>query len=126
MRQADLSQWTNDRPLFPDARPVAPSAVRWITRTLEEAGFETWAVGGAIRDLGDQLVQLALERLMQTRLQPLLERHVVPGLLDQHRAAVPGDGIQGVPHFQQLTHARGEPLHPLAELRGRRGPAGLA
>jgi tRNA nucleotidyltransferase (CCA-adding enzyme) len=24
--------------------------VRWITRTLEEAGFETWAVGGAIRD----------------------------------------------------------------------------
>lgn len=31
-------------------RPIAPPAVRWITRTLEEAGFETWAVGGAIRD----------------------------------------------------------------------------
>jgi tRNA nucleotidyltransferase/poly(A) polymerase len=31
-------------------RPVAPPAVRWITRTLEEAGFETWAVGGAVRD----------------------------------------------------------------------------
>jgi len=28
----------------------APAAVRWIARTLEEAGFETWAVGGAVRD----------------------------------------------------------------------------
>lgn len=28
----------------------APPAVLWITRTLEEAGFETWAVGGAVRD----------------------------------------------------------------------------
>jgi tRNA nucleotidyltransferase (CCA-adding enzyme) len=28
----------------------APRAVRWICRTLEEAGFETWAVGGAVRD----------------------------------------------------------------------------
>jgi tRNA nucleotidyltransferase (CCA-adding enzyme) len=27
-----------------------PAAVRWITRTLEEAGYETWAVGGAVRD----------------------------------------------------------------------------
>lgn len=32
------------------ARPSAPSAVRWITRTLESAGYETWAVGGAVRD----------------------------------------------------------------------------
>ncbi len=31
-------------------RPDAPAAVRWITRTLEEAGHETWAVGGAVRD----------------------------------------------------------------------------
>lgn len=30
--------------------PVAPPAVRWIARTLEDAGFETWAVGGAVRD----------------------------------------------------------------------------
>jgi len=29
---------------------VAPSAVRWIARTLEEAGYETWVVGGAVRD----------------------------------------------------------------------------
>ncbi len=27
-----------------------PPAVRWITQVLEEAGFETWAVGGAVRD----------------------------------------------------------------------------
>jgi tRNA nucleotidyltransferase (CCA-adding enzyme) len=27
-----------------------PEAVGWITRRLEEAGFETWAVGGAVRD----------------------------------------------------------------------------
>jgi tRNA nucleotidyltransferase (CCA-adding enzyme) len=31
-----------------DLRP--PSEVRWIVRTLEEAGFSTWAVGGAVRD----------------------------------------------------------------------------
>ena len=35
-----------DRP-----RPSAPPAVRWIARTLEEAGHETWAVGGAVRDV---------------------------------------------------------------------------
>lgn len=29
---------------------IAPSAVLWITRTLENAGYETWAVGGAVRD----------------------------------------------------------------------------
>ncbi len=27
-----------------------PGAVRWICRTLEEAGHEAWAVGGAVRD----------------------------------------------------------------------------
>jgi tRNA nucleotidyltransferase (CCA-adding enzyme) len=32
-------------------RPSAPPAVRWIARTLEDAGFETWAVGGAVRDV---------------------------------------------------------------------------
>ena len=31
-------------------QPVAPDAVRWIVRTLEEGGYETWGVGGAIRD----------------------------------------------------------------------------
>jgi len=32
-------------------RPSAPHAVRWIARKLEEAGHETWAVGGAVRDV---------------------------------------------------------------------------
>lgn len=31
--------------------PQAPGAVRWIVRTLERAGYETWAVGGAVRDV---------------------------------------------------------------------------
>jgi len=30
--------------------PRIPPPVEWIARTLEEAGFETWAVGGAVRD----------------------------------------------------------------------------
>lgn len=32
-------------------QPSPPPAVRWITRTLEEAGYETWTVGGAVRDV---------------------------------------------------------------------------
>ncbi len=32
-------------------RPSAPPAVRWIARTLEEAGHDTWVVGGAVRDV---------------------------------------------------------------------------
>ncbi len=30
--------------------PDPPSAVRWIARTLEDAGYPTWVVGGAVRD----------------------------------------------------------------------------
>lgn len=35
-----------------DARPDlrAPEEVVWIARRLEDAGFDTWAVGGAVRD----------------------------------------------------------------------------
>jgi tRNA nucleotidyltransferase (CCA-adding enzyme) len=39
--------------MYPDSRGVelsAPEEVRRITRVLEEAGFSTWAVGGAVRD----------------------------------------------------------------------------
>lgn len=32
------------------ARIEAPPAVTWIVRTLEDRGFETWTVGGAVRD----------------------------------------------------------------------------
>ena len=34
-----------------DFRPATPGAVRWLATRLEEAGFEAWVVGGAIRDL---------------------------------------------------------------------------
>ena len=30
--------------------PAAPDSVRWVIRRLERAGFETWAVGGIVRD----------------------------------------------------------------------------
>ena len=33
------------------ARPSTPPNVRWIARTLKEAGHDTWAVGGAVRDV---------------------------------------------------------------------------
>ncbi len=33
-----------------DRTPRPPGAVRWVVRTLHEAGYETWAVGGAIRN----------------------------------------------------------------------------
>jgi tRNA nucleotidyltransferase (CCA-adding enzyme) len=36
--------------LRPLPLPAPPGAVRWITSTLEGAGYETWAVGGAVRD----------------------------------------------------------------------------
>ena len=31
--------------------PTVPPAVVWIAKRLERAGFETWAVGGAVRDV---------------------------------------------------------------------------
>lgn len=34
-----------------DFRTATPEAVGWLATRLEEAGFETWVVGGAIRDL---------------------------------------------------------------------------
>jgi len=33
-----------------ESKPQAPGYVRWVVRTLEESGYETWAVGGAIRN----------------------------------------------------------------------------
>lgn len=32
------------------ARIEVPAAARWVVETLEAAGFETWTVGGAVRD----------------------------------------------------------------------------
>ena len=34
-----------------DLQAALPPSVKWITGTLEDAGFETWVVGGAIRNL---------------------------------------------------------------------------
>ena len=34
-----------------DLQAALPPSVKWITETLEDAGFETWVVGGAIRNL---------------------------------------------------------------------------
>ncbi len=33
-----------------EGKPSAPANVRWVVSTLEDAGYETWAVGGAIRN----------------------------------------------------------------------------
>ncbi len=45
-----------------------PDQVLWIWRTLEEAGFETWIVGGAIRDI--MLGRLADDWDFATRARP--------------------------------------------------------
>lgn len=63
-----------------DERPThdlpAPPAVRWIVRTLEEAGFETWAVGGAIRD--ELLGALSTDWDFATRARPGDVRRLFP------------------------------------------------
>lgn len=33
-----------------DTKPETPGYVRWVTSTLEKEGYDTWAVGGAIRN----------------------------------------------------------------------------
>ncbi|MDA0328884.1 MAG: CCA tRNA nucleotidyltransferase [Gemmatimonadetes bacterium] len=55
-------------------RPVAPAAVAWISRTLEDAGYETWAVGGAIRDA--LLGRASSEWDLATRATPPQMRHL--------------------------------------------------
>lgn len=60
-----------------------PEAVGWITRTLEDAGFETWAVGGAIRDalLGTPSVDWDLAtRATPKQMQRLFRRTVPVGI----------------------------------------------
>lgn len=68
-----------------------PGAVRWICRTLEEAGFETWAVGGAVRDAlvgrssGDWDLTTAAHpgtmRRLFTRTVPIGVEHGTVGIL---------------------------------------------
>lgn len=57
-------------------RLEAPGYVRWIARTLEGAGYETWAVGGAIRNA---LLGVASgDWDMATRAQPSVVRRLFP------------------------------------------------
>ncbi len=60
-----------------------PPAVRWIAETLEGAGFETWAVGGAVRDaiLGDPSMDWDLAtRATPVEMRRLFTRTVPIGL----------------------------------------------
>jgi tRNA nucleotidyltransferase (CCA-adding enzyme) len=61
-------------------RLPAPPAVRWIVRTLEDAGYETWTVGGAVRD--ELLGAIATDWDFATRARPAevrrLFRRTVP------------------------------------------------
>ncbi len=79
---------------FP-ARLALPDEIMTIATTLEAAGFETWCVGGALRDhlLGDpkQDVDLAtaappeeVQRLFR-RTVPVGLAHGTVGVLDRHR-----------------------------------------
>ena len=54
--------------------PSAPAAVGWIVRTLEDAGFETWAVGGAVRDV--LLGVASADWDLATRARPEQVRHL--------------------------------------------------
>ncbi len=65
-------------------RPEAPPAVRWIARTLEEAGYETWVVGGAVRDvllgLGASVDWDLTTRARPSRVRRLFRRTVPIGV----------------------------------------------
>ena len=77
------------------AAPQIPAAVERIARTLEEAGFETWCVGGAVRDhvLGDRNSDFDLAtRATPEQVRSLFRRTVdvgaefgTIGVLDEHR-----------------------------------------
>jgi tRNA nucleotidyltransferase (CCA-adding enzyme) len=79
---------------FPDSLPI-PEEVLAIARTLEEAGFETWCVGGALRDalLGHQhadfdLATAATPDRVQSlfkRTAPVGEKYGTVGVLDRKR-----------------------------------------
>ena len=74
-------------------RPAAPPDVRWITRKLEGAGFDTWAVGGAVRDavlgrpsedwdLATRATPTEMRRLFR-RTVPLGVEHGTVGILSE-------------------------------------------
>jgi tRNA nucleotidyltransferase (CCA-adding enzyme) len=79
-----------------ELREVAPGAVPWIAGRLEEAGFETWAVGGAIRDA---LLELESDdwdlatRAAPTQVQKIFRRTVPIGVEHGTVGVLAGDGV---------------------------------
>lgn len=76
--------------------PAAPDSVRWVIRKLERAGFETWAVGGIVRDAlagrpGDDDWDLATRarpeqmRAVFGRVVPIGVEHGTMGVLTRER-----------------------------------------
>ena len=76
--------------------PAAPDPVRWVIRKLERAGFETWAVGGVVRDAlagrpGDDDWDLATRarpeqvRAVFRRVVPIGVEHGTVGVLTRER-----------------------------------------
>lgn len=76
--------------------PAAPESVRWVIRKLERAGFETWAVGGIVRDAlaggpGDDDWDLATRarpeqmRAVFGRVVPIGVEHGTMGILTRER-----------------------------------------
>lgn len=83
-------------PARPDHAPVLapPAEVREIARTLEEAGYETWCVGGAVRDallglphldwdLATSATPTQIKRTFR-RTIPVGEQFGTIGVLDRH------------------------------------------
>lgn len=82
---------------------VAPPAVERIANRLHEAGFDTWAVGGALRDalLGDEVVDWDFAtRARPEEVQSLFPRTVPIGL-DHGTVGVLEDG-----HLYEVTTFR--------------------
>jgi tRNA nucleotidyltransferase (CCA-adding enzyme) len=75
--------------------PAIPEEVREIARTLEDAGFEAWCVGGALRDalLGHPHSDYdfatsatpAQVTALFRRTAPVGEKYGTVGVLDRHR-----------------------------------------
>lgn len=80
----------------PERIPRPPEAVRWITRILEDAGHDTWAVGGAVRDtlMGTEGKDWDLTTSARPeRIQRLFRRTVPVGIDHGTVGVVARDGI---------------------------------
>ncbi len=70
----------------------APPEVRWVVRTLEGAGFDTWAVGGAVRDalLGQPVTEWDFATRARPREVRKVFRRTVPVGVDHGTVGVLG------------------------------------